>query len=445
MNSSNNSNNNSNNNNNNPKQLITNQTINTTEKYKKPSFQITTSQVNEFQENGFITFPNVFDQMSVSTLNARLEFVLRGQYNTGVKPDKTPKLIKVPLPQGVVMNDDEEGNDGVDGNNCGDCRLLGYGDDVGNGKADENRVETETTHASTTPKIATCEVRNGAGIQTHQKEDKFIPHEMNSSSQHQQQQRFPPPSVITTKKKKKKTPKSIGPLGYSGNKQNNKVMQIINVHKCDSYFHQLVTTDILGYMVSTLMKWDDGARLAQDQIWAKPPGSPPLAYHRDSPYFMFEPHSVATVWIALDDMYGEEIGPLTYVKKSHLWNDGRVGSSQNFFQSNGGMALLHSAAERSGLVQNKDELEFVSMEGMQAGGLSIHDGRTWHGSGGNKSDRPRRGIGLHFVPVNVKWTRSAMNSRLWRRYVEDVVEDDGDVEAIELDQCDFPVVYRNEE
>jgi ectoine hydroxylase-related dioxygenase (phytanoyl-CoA dioxygenase family) len=86
---------------------------------------------------------------------------------------------------------------------------------------------------------------------------------------------------------------------------------------------------------------------------------------------MFEPNDVATVWIALDDMFAE-LGPITYVKSSHRWGDGRIGSSQNFFQDNGGKSLLYSAAQREGIENVETSLEFESMAGMQAGGLSIH-------------------------------------------------------------------------
>jgi hypothetical protein len=57
-------------------------------------------------------------------------------------------------------------------------------------------------------------------------------------------------------------------LGYSGNKRN-KVFQIINIHKSDTLFHELVTCPLLGKLVAKFMKWEHGARLAQDQIWAK--------------------------------------------------------------------------------------------------------------------------------------------------------------------------------
>ena len=227
----------------------------------------------------------------------------------------------------------------------------------------------------------------------------------------------------------------VGPLGFSGNLQNVRVLQVINVHKADQSFRRVATERRLGQLVATLAGWEDGARLAQDQVWAKPPGAAPLVFHRDSPYFMFDPPDVVTVWLALDDM-DEELGPLEYVRGSHRWGDGRVGSAKHFFQTNGGHSLLHSAAEREGIAP--DDLDFVSMAGLEAGGISIHDGRTWHGSSKNRSkNRPRRGLGLHFVPANVRFTEAARKSSLWRSYVQDV--DDPSRVAIDMD--DFPLVW----
>ena len=60
---------------------------------------------------------------------------------------------------------------------------------------------------------------------------------------------------------------------------------------------------------------------------------------------------------------------------------------------------------------------------MLPGGCGIHDGRCWHGSGGNKSKtRPRRGIGIHFVPACVKWKSSV--GPLWRRLKAQQQEED---------------------
>lgn len=227
---------------------------------------------------------------------------------------------------------------------------------------------------------------------------------------------------------------TVGPIGFSGNLQNVKVLQVINVHKCNSLFRYIETNTKLGQVVAELAGWEHGARLGQDQVWAKPPGAAPLVFHRDSPYFMFDPPHVVTVWIALDDME-EELGPLEYVKGSHQWGDGRFGSANQFFQANGGKALLLSAAEREGVT----DLDIVSMAGLKAGGMSIHNGRTWHGSAKNSSKKkPRRGLGLHFVPAEVKFTREASKSSLWRSYVENV----DDPSTVDISEEDFPLVWQ---
>jgi ectoine hydroxylase-related dioxygenase (phytanoyl-CoA dioxygenase family) len=147
---------------------------------------------------------------------------------------------------------------------------------------------------------------------------------------------------------------------------------------------------------------------------------------------MFEPNDVVTVWFALDDME-EELGPLEYVKGSHTWGDGRVGSASQFFQQNS-KSLLWSAAEREGI--SPDDLEIISMRGLKRGGMSIHHGRCWHGSGENKSkSKPRRGLGIHFVPANVRFTAEASHSKLWKSYIANVE----DPATVELTDEDFPV------
>ena len=342
------------------------------------------SLCNAYASDGFVILPNVLDSTAVEALNERLEHVLRGTYDRGEKPDKTPKLIKLGMMSQSEQKQQEQ-------------------------EQEQQQQEQSGEHTANT-----------------------------NNNTHTQQQR---------RRRRKRPGGRIGPLGFTGSTQNAKVLQIINVHKSDNLFRQLVTDPGLGRIVAKLAGWKHGARLAQDQVWAKPPGSPPLTYHRDSPYFMFEPPDVVTVWIALDDMV-DELGPLVYVRGSHRWGDGRVGSAGTFFQRDGGVSLLKSAAEREGIANFEEEVEFVSTSGLAAGGISIHDGRTWHGSGGNCSDcKPRRGLGLHFVPAEVKFTEEAVKSRLWGRYLH--VNDDEQNPSlltaacdIELPEKDFPIVWR---
>lgn len=153
-------------------------------------------QIEKFQKDGYYAFHNrIFSTFTVNALNHRLELVLRGEYDTGVKPDKTPKLVKAPMilpPTTATMI-----------NNANNCSNSG-----------------QDSRTTITPRIN----------HDHDKKN--------------------------------------APLGYSGNKRN-KVFQIINIHKSDTLFHELVTCPLLGKLVAKFMKWEHGARLAQDQIWAK--------------------------------------------------------------------------------------------------------------------------------------------------------------------------------
>ncbi|CAK9001381.1 unnamed protein product [Durusdinium trenchii] len=64
----------------------------------------------------------------------------------------------------------------------------------------------------------------------------------------------------------------------------------------DEWFQRVVLSPVLGRLAATLGGWS-GARVAEDQVWIKPPGAGPLVFHRDSPYFDFEPdHVITRLW-----------------------------------------------------------------------------------------------------------------------------------------------------
>ena len=342
---------------------------------------IPASVAQSFQRDGFIVVKDpVLSREDCDALNQQLEEILRGRYSAGRAPDKAPRRLK--------------------------SEYQG------------------SPHAAQ------------LGIQQ--------PPQQGYSRSSKSKESDPQDEREQTTQKPSHLHSLIGPIGFSGNFNNVKVIQVINVHKANRLYRQLACSPVLGQIVAQLAGWTMGARLAQDQVWAKPPAAAPLAFHRDSPYFMFAPDDVVTVWLALDDM-DEELGPLQYVKGSHLWGDGRVGVASQFFQSDGGVALLKSAAKRAQVPQQAslEDLEIVSLKGLPAGALSIHKGRTWHGRGKNNSKiRPRRGLGLHFVPANVRFTADAYHSRLWRLYVENVLADGGDPSTVELPLRDFPIVWQ---
>ena len=162
-----------------------------------------------------------------------------------------------------------------------------------------------------------------------------------------------------------------------------------------------------------------------------------IVFHRDSPYFDFEPSDVLTVWIALDDM-DEEVGPLQYVYGSHHWGDFRSGSANQFFAKSDNKSLLFDAALKSG--HDPEDIKFETV-GVRAGGAGVHNGRTWHGSGKNESPtKPRRGIGIHFVPADATFKEDLGDKfgrgGMWRKLQE---KNGG---KTELPDQDMPITWK---
>jgi phytanoyl-CoA hydroxylase len=209
-----------------------------------------------------------------------------------------------------------------------------------------------------------------------------------------------------------------------------RTQHIINIWHCDSYFRSFATSKTLGKLVAQICGWEQrGCRLAQDQVWVKPPGAGALSFHRDTTYFDFLPKEVATVWFTFDatdgsdGVAGELLGPLEYCRGSHLWSLARRGSANQFFDPDY-HAMLRDAAQREvaagdgspWAVECASELQ-VSKVLAAAGGFSIHNGNTWHGSGPNVTSGYRRGIGLHFIPGDVVFNMEEVGT-LWRPYVD---------------------------
>ena len=210
-----------------------------------------------------------------------------------------------------------------------------------------------------------------------------------------------------------------------------RTLQIVNIRKADAAFRRVIMSPELGKFIASLAGWP-GTRVASDQVWAKPPTGGPLVFHRDSAYFDFVPSDVITLWLALDDMT-PDVGPLEYVHGSHLWGEGRIGSANQFFDRDR-FGLMLQAAKSEGL--GLEDLT-ISMVKCNAGGAGVHNGRTWHGSGPNTSrSKPRRGLGIHFVPSNVTF-KDAPLGNMWRKFRDE----DGVVDEKAFQQ-EFPVTFQ---
>ena len=155
----------------------------------------------------------------------------------------------------------------------------------------------------------------------------------------------------------------------------------------------------MGRACAALGGWP-GARLYQDNVLWKPPGAKPLGFHQDNSYLDFVvPGEMVTCWIALDETTATG-GTLEYVRGSHRWD--HAPPIAQFHGPEDYRKDLDEAAARAGV-----EPEIVAVE-VPAGGGAFHHGWTWHGSGVNRGDRPRRAMVAHclsaesrFHPTNV--------------------------------------------
>jgi len=137
-----------------------------------------------------------------------------------------------------------------------------------------------------------------------------------------------------------------------------------------------------------------GARWVQVwwvQLLYKPSGVPGAAgvnvgWHQDRHYWgaWEEGSELFTAWVALSEV-GAESGPMRFVRGSHRWGDVSGG---DFFGQN-----LEQQQEAIVVPDGAEWREEAAL--MAAGGVSLHDCLTLHGSGANTSSVPRRSFAIH--------------------------------------------------
>ena len=125
------------------------------------------------------------------------------------------------------------------------------------------------------------------------------------------------------------------------------------------------------------------------QVFMKPAKhGGPKPVHQDNFYFgPADEDRVLTVWVAIDDATTEN-GCLYYGDGSH-----KTGVHQH----------VAPAGEPFNLMVPADIAVNFPMTAapVNAGGLSLHHGSTFHQSSENTSDLPRRALAMHFIPQDM--------------------------------------------
>jgi hypothetical protein len=141
----------------------------------------------------------------------------------------------------------------------------------------------------------------------------------------------------------------------------------------------------------------EAIRLFQSTLIYKPPRpdeqSNVVPWHFDKHYWSTCTSTrMLTAFIPFHDC-GVEMGTITMVDGSHRWREigARDSTSRHFAERDRTEldAMLEENARYNGMTARKIPMEIPK------GHMSFHHCRTYHGSGANRSDRPRRAISLH--------------------------------------------------
>jgi ectoine hydroxylase-related dioxygenase (phytanoyl-CoA dioxygenase family) len=150
-----------------------------------------------------------------------------------------------------------------------------------------------------------------------------------------------------------------------------------------------------------------GIRLFQSTLIYKPPvpdePSNIVPWHFDKHYWATSTSErMLTAFIPFHDC-GPQMGTITMVDGSHLWKEiGREDSMTKHFAERDKSDLERVLAENAAF--NNAEVRKVQMQ-IPKGHMSFHHCRTYHGSGPNRSDRPRRAVSLHLQDAANEYRR----------------------------------------
>jgi hypothetical protein len=168
------------------------------------------------------------------------------------------------------------------------------------------------------------------------------------------------------------------------------------IHYESDAISRILRKPLIGAVAARLARAEE-IRLFQSTLIYKPPrpeeATNVVPWHFDKHYWATSTsEQMLTAFIPFHDC-GEEMGTLTMVEGSHRWREtgGDDSTTRHFAQRDAGQLddLLHRNA-----AFNHTDVRKVPMV-IPKGHMSFHHCRTYHGSGANRSGRPRRAISLH--------------------------------------------------
>jgi hypothetical protein len=169
-----------------------------------------------------------------------------------------------------------------------------------------------------------------------------------------------------------------------------------------------------------------------------------VPWHIDKHYWAScSSENMLTAFIPFHDC-DAEMGTITMVDGSHRWKEigGDDSTARHFADRDRGELdqLLEENAEYNGVTVNKRVITIPK------GRVSFHHCRTYHGSGHNRSSRPRRAISLHLQDRDNRWRPFRLSSGETYVYNNDVLvrkTPEGNPDYADPDFC--PVLWKSGE
>lgn len=190
-----------------------------------------------------------------------------------------------------------------------------------------------------------------------------------------------------------------------------RIRKIDQAHLSDRTIYELASHPEIGRWAASLVGANRIQLWASQMLYKPPvdsansvgpgnsggPGSPGggvsgnVGWHQDKQYWKYLDGELFTAWVAVSDVTAKS-GPMRFLRGSHRWG---LLDSGDFFGHD------HEAQRKDIPVPEGeawDEVEAV----LPAGAVSFHDRHTYHASGPNVSDAPRRSFAFHLRTENAR-------------------------------------------
>lgn len=177
---------------------------------------------------------------------------------------------------------------------------------------------------------------------------------------------------------------------------------LFNLWLQDGHFREVAFSPTLAMWSSQLIGVRQ-VRLLEDGAIYKDPGGQggSLKWHQDYAYWPISAPSAATAWIALDRVTLEN-GAMRMALGSHLTGERLPGAF--------GTGEAYLGDKRPPTVKPIEDPEALGMElatvELGPGEVSFHTPLTWHASGPNTTDRPRRAFVVRYAGDGAIWLGS---------------------------------------